>query len=364
MTSRTTRVGVVLVHYHTPELARDAVEALLLQSDAALDIEIVVVDNGSTPEARALLDTLPARVVGPGSTTGYAGGVNKGVAELPDVDVHVLANPDVLVQPGCLAALVRAMRQGAAVVGPRFFWDRRGGWLLPPTEAIGRREELLRVLASIGGGAWATRARRRWRRHARRHWSAEQSVDSVDLSGAMLAVDASIWSKVGGFDESYPLYFEETDWLQRVRAKGFSARHVPTAEAIHLYAQSTPSEPRAQAWFSESQERFRRRHYGRVFSALLRGLGRGLPSGSAVEHVDRESPDNMWPADATIRWIELSPSPGGFPAAGLPLASGTSGGEPLVPETIWERLAAGSYWLRAIDDDGHEVALRRVERQS
>src|SRR5579885_461064 len=101
------RLAIVLVHYHTPELAAEAVAALqadLAQSGLSEQAELLLVDNGSDPAGRKLLESLPVRLVDPGENLGYAGGVNRGVAESRAAAV-VLMNPDVLVLPGCLGAL-------------------------------------------------------------------------------------------------------------------------------------------------------------------------------------------------------------------------------------------------------------------
>ena len=124
--------------------------------------------------------------------------------------------------------------------------------------------------------------------------------------------------------------------------------------------------PRSQAWFAESQARFRRRTYGRSFTAALHALATRVPASPAatgwLDAFEPEPPDARWPADPRIGWIELSPSPFGFPAAGRRLAGGTTANEPLVPEAIWRRLAPGRYWLRALDSEDREVFVRCVER--
>ncbi|HKI02425.1 MAG TPA: glycosyltransferase [Thermoanaerobaculia bacterium] len=331
------RLAVILVHYHTPELAAAAVEAL--RADVAgtgLEVEWLLVDNGSDAAGRALLEGLPVERIDPGSNLGYAGGVNLGVTR-SKAELVLLMNPDVIVLPGCVPALLDSLRDGAAVAGPRFYWDRGRRLVQPPSEIRSRREELMTLLAGRSP-AWAARARRRWRRHARRHWEARSPLPSHALSGSLLALRRTAWEEAGPFDEGFRLYFEETDWLLRAAGRGLASRYVPGAEAVHLYNQSAAREPRAQQWFEESAGRFRRRHYGPWFVGLLEGLDRRLPRGGAAAALPRLPPEGLkLPAEPSAYplWVEVSPNPVGFPAAAERL-SGPPGGSWTLPAEIGE----------------------------
>jgi len=360
-------LGVVFVHFHTPALLAQAVQSL--EADAAgcgLDFELVVVDNGSTPEEKAELESWRAdrrvRILDPGRNLGYAGGLNAGVALLPAAQVLLLMNPDVLVEPGCLAALLAQLEAGAAVAGPAFFWDAPGGFELPPTEGFHVGDELLRIAAARWGGAFAGWARRRWRRRAWRHFMAEESVESYDLSGAMMMVQAEIYRRLGGFDEGYALYFEETDFLQRLRLAGHSARFEPAAKAVHLYAQSTPRDGRAGELFAASRNRYRARFQGRRWARLLGLLERGVKPAAepAAEPLEAEG---SWELAAGARWLEISPSPLGFPAAARPLPEGAGAGrlEKVLSAALVARMAPGTYRLRVLSGEGRELAVGRLE---
>lgn len=361
------RVGVVLVHYRTPELARDAVAALRRSEGLDGELDLVVVDNGSDEAGREILQALPVRLLSPAGNVGYAGGVNRGFAELlpQKPDVVVAMNPDVVVESTCLAELVRALREGAGVAGPRFLWGENAGEktagaahvILPPADLIGRRRELARFLAESKGGMWAARARAAWRRNAHRHWTATSDLPSHELSGALLAIGADAWSRVGPFDEGYRLYFEETDWLRRAQKAGIAGRHVPAALAHHGYARSTPLESRAAAWFADSEARFRRRWYGRAFAGFLESLARRNPPRPAEVPDGAEGPPRLGPE---TRWIEICASPLGMPSGGLCFPAGCDPeGDPL-PAVVHRRTEEMTLYWRTVDVAGLESASARL----
>jgi GT2 family glycosyltransferase len=381
-------LAVVLVHYHTAQLAAEAVAALTRDllaegrhgASAEIepgDVEWLLVDNGSDAAGREILANLPVRLLEPGKNLGFAGGVNLGVAS-SRAPLILLMNPDVLVLPGCVGALIRCLRAGAAAAGPRFYWDAGRRFLLPPTEVRTGRDEVLSWLAAARGGKWAEWARRRSRAHCRRHWAATQPLRSLALSGSLLAVTREAWERVGGFDEGFRLYFEETDWLMRLRRAGLEARYVPEAEAVHLVGRSAAAEGQAGEWFEESARRFRRLHYGGWFTAALDGVARwaarrgwgggGIGNGGGGSIGDRRSGDEMAiPPDGLDLgryprpvWLEVSPRVEGFPAAAEQVVDGQEGRWRL-PAEIERRLAGETWNVTVANDGGQELDRYRLE---
>jgi N-acetylglucosaminyl-diphospho-decaprenol L-rhamnosyltransferase len=338
---RSPTIAVVLVHYYTPDLVVRAVAAL--QRDLSGPVEWVVVDNGNDERGRRILAELPVRIIDPGGNLGYAGGVNAGMAATR-AEVALVMNPDVEVVPGCVAALSAQLKgRQVGVAGPRFYWDESCRFLLPPGEIRSRRAEWT---AARGG----ERARRAWRRHARRHWEAGEAISSHALSGSLLAIRRDAWDDVGPFDEGFRLYFEETDWLLRARQRGWDARFVPTARAVHFYNQSAGREAEARNWFEESARRFRRKHYGRWFAWSLESFARTTTAASAqkVEECGLDLTPFHFPL-----WVELSPRREGFPAAGEWLASPVSRWQ--IPGEVHRRWQGGPLFARLVEPNGREL---------
>ena len=350
-------LAAIFVHYHAAHWLAAAVASLRadLRRDG-LEAEVVVVDNGSQPSERERLRSLGVTYVDAGNNRGYAGALNLGIAHTK-ADYLLLLNPDIEVLPHCCSALLEVLANGTAIAGPRLYWDRAQRLLLPPTERRTRSSELLRI-----GAPWhdrlASLARRRWRRHAQAHWLTSQPRTSWTLSGAFLGVRRDALARVGPFDEGFKLYFEETDWLERARRRGLRGCLVSAARAVHFYNQSAAQEPAARAWFAESARRFERRYYGAWFVRAKEQVGAWGPAarhggprpseGRPTVDLDVLKPKGLTPA-----WLEVSPSPLGFPAAAEPLP------HPVperwtFPADVWQHLAPGTYHGRVVDASGRE----------
>lgn len=360
------KIACILVHYHTPELLKRAVDAIgrdLSSSD--LSAEIIVVDNGSNKEDRPLLLGPSVKIIDPGENLGYSGGVNLGVRNT-DADVFILMNPDVEVLPGCIESLLKALIDGASAAGPRFYLDSGKQLLLPPLMELTRKNEILWRSSALGEGM-TKRVRTSWRRHAKEQWLAESPVLNYNLTGALLAIRRDAWEEVGPFDEVFKLYYEEADWLKRLKKKNLKAYYVPQAQALHQYNQSGVKEPR---WFRESAGIFRRRYYGLLFTVFIDHavpLFRRLlffikrPVESCVTGLPSIDLSVCQPAAEAPLWIEMSMDVLGIPALGFPVYDkGLTKWD--FPRENWEALEPGKYYFRVVDNAGNELCLRIFSR--
>ncbi len=366
------KISCILVHYHTPELLKRAVTAI--ENDASssgLDVDIIVVDNGSAQKDHSHLQSLNAKLIEPGENLGYAGGVNLGTKH-SNADVLIFMNPDVEVLPGCIGALVKALQGGASAAGPRFYMDSEKQIILPPLLWLTRMNEIIwrSSVLSRGQARWV---RNYWRRHAKKQWLATAPDTNYNLTGALLAITRRAWEQVGPFDEVFKLYFEEVDWLMRLRRKGLKACYVPTAEALHLVNQSAIKEKLAEKWYADSLAIYRRRYYGVFFTAFLE---RVVPAMRGFIYMMRNGGEEVYETELPSidltdydsepgkpLWIEVSTRELGIPALGVPIhEAGLKKWE--FPESGWNALGPGKYYLRLVNNDGQELEERRVFHKS
>jgi GT2 family glycosyltransferase len=226
------QVSVVMVVYMTGAALGESLACALKDQ---LVGELVVVDNGSTPEDLLYLRQLAERdgrvklVTGHGNI-GFARAANLG-ARTAGGETLVFLNPDAFLQTNCVAELVReiASRPVPCIVGGRVLNADR-------TEQRGaRRGDItpITALLSLSG-----LARRRALRRFEVHWEDEPPPTSVTdvptISGACFCMRRADFDAVGGFDEKYFLHVEDVDLCWRVRKAGGSVLFHPRAEVIHL----------------------------------------------------------------------------------------------------------------------------------
>jgi GT2 family glycosyltransferase len=94
------------------------------------------------------------------------------------------------------------------------------------------------------------------------------------LNGASLMIRREVFDSIGLLDESFFLYYEETDFCRRAQRAGWSCWFVPPSRVIHLEGQSTGAtgasakhQPVPDYWFA-SRRRYFRKHHGPGYEFL------------------------------------------------------------------------------------------------
>jgi GT2 family glycosyltransferase len=230
------KVLVSLVTYnHTPFELEQVIQQLSYSEDV---VEIMLIDNSETKKLNSLSSYPKVNYNFVGSNLGYGKahniGINKSVAN--KVPYHLVINPDILLDTKVIHELVTFMDKNTNIglVMPRI--NYRDGSLqylckkLPtPFDLIGRRfipDSLKKIFQST------------FNSYELKDRDYNQQMDVPNLSGCFMFMRTSVLTKIGGFDERYFMYLEDTDLSRRI---GEVSRTVyyPNVSVIHGYAKDS-----------------------------------------------------------------------------------------------------------------------------
>ncbi|MGH2716449.1 MAG: glycosyltransferase family 2 protein [Thermoleophilaceae bacterium] len=259
-------VDAVVVSYRSADTLRGCVEPLA----AMPGVRVTVVDNASPDDAIATIADLPARVVRSPRNGGFSYGCNLGAAR-GDAPFLLFLNPDARMDRAALEALVAALTGDprAALVGPRIV-DEHGALAWSQ-----RRFPRLRSTFAQAVFLHRLYPRAEWSDELVRDAGAYERPGAPEwLSGACMLARRDAFESVGGFDEGFFLYCEDTDLCRRLWDAGRTVRFEPAAEVHHVGgASSGAGETRAIA--ARSRVRYARKHLGPL-AARVEALGVAL----------------------------------------------------------------------------------------
>jgi N-acetylglucosaminyl-diphospho-decaprenol L-rhamnosyltransferase len=237
-------VAVVIVTYRTADLTIACVRSLQKERQASEEVavRVVVVDNASGDAAviRSALEaegwqswvTLIEAPVNGGFAYGNNLGVQHACAEKSPDYVYVL-NPDTEVRPGAIGSLVRFLEASPQVGIAGGSFEHLDGRIWPIAFRFPTIFSELSHGLQIG---IVSRLLQRWTVA----WPMTQLTQPTDwICGAAMMIRPAVFDRIGGFDENYFLYFEETDFCNRARRAGYATWYVPESRVMHIMGQST-----------------------------------------------------------------------------------------------------------------------------
>jgi N-acetylglucosaminyl-diphospho-decaprenol L-rhamnosyltransferase len=288
-------VEVVVVSYNT----RDYLVRCLAELPSQ---RVIVVDSASTDGSVDLVrERFPeAQIVTAQTNRGFGPAANQGLEHVRG-RYALLLNADAWPQPGALRRLVSAADRDprTAAVAPRLL--NEDGSLQRsvfgyPTNAVSLASWML-APRLVTGVFRSWRALHGLREGGRR--PQPRPIEGNDFpAGAALLIRMSAFEEVGGFDEAFFMYSEETDLCRRLRRLGWQISFTPDATFVHVGAASTSQAPEANEREQvRSYLRFLAKHSGiaeanrarallvwtfRLRSLALRGGGRKRARGNAA----------------------------------------------------------------------------------
>ena len=215
-------VACVVVDYHAGAELTGCIDSL----HADLVTNIVVVENGLAGSSPPALGDRDVVLVEPGQNLGYGRGVNRGAAAAAPSTYLLIANPDLVIHEGAVAAMVAYLETHpeVAVVGPQI--QRPDGSIYPSH----------RVFPNLWlAGAHALLESPWPENPATRIYRSPRPDGTVDwVSGACFLIRREVFEEIGGFDERYFMFAEDMALCWQVREHGHAVAGVRDAVVTHI----------------------------------------------------------------------------------------------------------------------------------
>ena len=203
-------LGVIVLSYGHDEEFTPLVRDLLDRHGLAPD-QITVAHNPFGAED-GWSPTLPegVRLVRLPDNRGYAGGMNEAILSSGTTRWLLLLTHDARLEEGSLPAMLQAGErdQDVGIVGPRLMLEDGSVW----STGVNVRLGVARHVSALPPGS--------------------QPIDRDAVDGTILLVRPELIRRIGGFEERFFMYWEETEFCLRARRAGWRVVVAPDAVAV------------------------------------------------------------------------------------------------------------------------------------
>jgi N-acetylglucosaminyl-diphospho-decaprenol L-rhamnosyltransferase len=284
-------LAIVIVSYNTCELLRDCLRSIG-PGGATCALDIWVVDNASRDGSAAMVRAeFPyVHVIDSPRNGGYAYANNLALRQVlgiggwaldrslpipspqsPSPEYVLLLNPDTVVPPGALDALVGFLEAHPAVgaCGPKLLLGD-GSLDVACRRSFPTPE--IAFYRMIGLSSLFPRSPR-FGRYNMSHVDPDVQIEVDSVVGACMLVRGALVREVGLLDEAYFMYGEDLDWAFRIKQYGWKIMYVPSV-TIHHYKRASSRQrpfPSIRAFY-DAMRVFHRKHYAATTPGPLNAL--------------------------------------------------------------------------------------------
>lgn len=254
-------VSIIIVNYNTTSLLQQCVDSIVKHTHG-VSYEIIVVDNGSTEDSLIpLRQDQRIHLLEQHENLGFGRANNVGAAKAKGEHLFLL-NPDTILLNDAVSFLykhlVNTPRTG--LCGGNIY----DGDMTPIHSHDQLFPSILSELDTVFGHLYykLKYGKNSWFNHT------GKPIKVAMITGADMMIRRTVWEKVGGFDPSFFMYYEDSDLCARIKKLGFDIINVPQAEIIHLEGKSfNESKSRCQRYFCGRSNYFHK-HYSASYNRM------------------------------------------------------------------------------------------------
>jgi len=262
------QLSIIIVNWNTRDFLAQCLDSVY-DTASDLELEVIVVDNGSTDDS---VDMLKVRfpwvhLIANEENVGFVKANNQAIAHCQGRYV-LLLNSDTQVLPGSLVEIIQFMDKhpNAGIAGVRLL-NPDGTFQASYTPFPTLWREFL-ILSGLG--RWLVRPS--FPGLGSQIEKGPQKIKGY-MEGAFLTARREAVDQIGGLDEHIFMYAEDVDWCYRFQQTGWEVWYLPQAPIVHYGGQSSKKRRgRMEAELYRSRVYFFRKYYGQVAALGLKAL--------------------------------------------------------------------------------------------
>ncbi len=330
-------------------------------------LEVVVVDNASTDGTLAAACEFSdlVEVVTLDENIGFSRACNL-AARRARGEFLLFLNPDTEIRSDAARLAMDHLQEHpeVGVVGGRTFYLDGS----PNPTCCFREPSLWSAFCSASGLSSVFRRSSLFNPEHMGAWPRDDDREVDVVTGCSLLIRRSLFEVLGGFDQRFFLYSEDTDLCRRVRDRGLTCVHLASVELVHAGGASEPERAEKVAKVMRAKSQYYEKHW----SPLRARVGIGLLDATVLSRqmAHRVSGDRA----ARDRWTDVwrQRSEWHRPPRGRVLDSGPSGQTrqltpqvPLRPHRMSHRTRMAYRWTRhlarSVRSRDYDFALQGAE---
>lgn len=242
--------------------------------------DVIVVDNYSTDGTNTMVEKkFPWVFLHKNDhNRGFAAAVNAGVSHAHG-DFILLLNSDTLLIEGEVPAMVQFMENnpGVGICGPQLVYED-----MRPQRSFAHIPVMLfeivppSLLALLAPSKYSTKPVHKDSESPRPSSIVHRPAESFDvpsLIGAAIIIRKDLLDILGGFDEQFFFFLEETDLCVRARESGFRVVFLPDIKMIHLQGRTVRKNwVQGRIQYNISLYKFIQKHHTRLYFHIFQGI--------------------------------------------------------------------------------------------
>lgn len=248
------KLSVIYVNYNTDELLQASLKSLVKNLKLPRkQYEVIVVDNASRQFQADRIRTLDPAVMIQEETKnhGFGGGNNLGVKQAKGEYVWLLNTDTLIPAKNNIEKVLQFLDEHTDYAAALPLLTAADGEVQPAqVDNLPTLNDLIfgKALKKIGLTFGPI--------NPQEDSSASEECDVEVAVAAALIFRKSSYDKLGGFDERYFMYYEDTDLCRAVHEQGWKIRWMTSAHVVHLWGKSLRSSAQRKRYYYQSQSKY------------------------------------------------------------------------------------------------------------